>query len=167
MSVVPEAAVPSLSTMAAVPPLSIACMQCSDLNEVEAIERAVYPYPWTMRNFKDSLQSGYECWIVRDSSGTLHGYFLLMPAPDVMHLLNITVLPELHGRGLGRVLLDRIIMIARSREAPALLLEVRPSNLHALAVYQHVGFHQIGVRKNYYPASHETREDAIIMQMTL
>jgi ribosomal protein S18 acetylase RimI-like enzyme len=47
------------------------------------------------------------------------------------------------------------------------LLEVRPSNQHALSVYQHLGFVQIGVRRNYYPAAGVTREDAIVMRKKL
>lgn len=142
-------------------------MQTADLAEVEVIERAVYAHPWSLGNFQDSLASGYVCWVVRDASGRLCGYFLLMSAPDVMHLLNITVLPALHGRGLGRRLLERIFLIARTAAIPAVLLEVRPSNPRALAIYQHVGFHQIGIRKAYYPATGGQREDAIVMQLVL
>jgi ribosomal-protein-alanine N-acetyltransferase len=142
-------------------------MRAADLPEVEATERVVYAHPWTLGNFQDSISSGYECWIARDAAGALTGYFLLMLAPDEAHLLNITVVPALQGRGLGRRLLDEACLIARRHVAAAVLLEVRPSNPHALAVYRHVGFRQIGIRKGYYPDAGERREDAIVMRLDL
>lgn len=142
-------------------------MRREDLGEVEMLESAVYSHPWTRGNFQDSLQSGYQCWIARDAGGKLAGYFLLMLLPDEAHLLNITVAPIWQGHRLGRVLLDRAFRIAAGFAAPAVLLEVRPSNPHALAVYRHVGFRQIGLRKNYYPAADGQREDAIVMRMPL
>lgn len=142
-------------------------MRASDLNALLAIEYAIYPFPWTRGNFADSLESGYEAWVLRDTSGMLLGYFLMMLAIDEAHLLNITVRSDVQGKGIGRFLLDKVMAIARQNEMQSLLLEVRPSNHRALAVYQKAGFKTIGTRKNYYPASGNTREDAIVMKMEL
>jgi len=70
----------------------------------------------------------------------------------------------LHGHGIGRLQLEKVISIARNKGMTSVLLEVRPSNARALAVYQRYGFLQIGVRKAYYPAQGNTREDAIVMR---
>lgn len=148
-------------------PLSFASMGANDIDEVARVETDAYPFPWTRGNFLDSLASGYQAWVAREVDGRLAGYFLLMPAVDDMHLLNITVRPDLQGRGVGRQLLDKIIALTRSAGIAAVLLEVRPSNVHALSVYRHTGFAQIGVRKNYYPAGGQSREDAIVMRLTL
>lgn len=142
-------------------------MQRADLDEVTALEKNVYNHPWTRGNFEDSLASGYQCWIARDADGALAGYFLLMMMPDEAHLLNITVARGWQGRGLGRLLMARAFRIAADFGTPTVLLEVRPSNPHALAVYRHVGFRQIGIRKNYYPAADDQREDAIVMRIAL
>ena len=75
--------------------------------------------------------------------------------------------PDLQGQGLGRQLLDKIVSLAGAAGIAAVLLEVRPSNINALAVYRHAGFREIGVRKNYYPAGEQAREDAIVMRLTL
>ena len=147
--------------------LRLTAMINADLPEVEAIERDVYDHPWTLGNFIDSLASGYETRVLRDETGAVAGYFLLLLAPDDAHLLNITVRRNLQGRGIGRLLLDQASLIARSRSVSAILLEVRPSNPHAMAVYRHVGFRQIGIRKNYYPAAQQQREDAIVMRLAL
>ena len=147
--------------------LRMATMRAMDVDEVAAIEHDAYPFPWTRGNFLDSLGSGYDAWILRESDARLAGYFLVMHAVDETHLLNITVRPDLQGQGLGRLLLDKVIDLARSASMHSVLLEVRPSNQHALAIYRHVGFKQIGVRKNYYPAAGATREDAIVMRLML
>ncbi len=147
--------------------LQFAPMQVSDLPDVLTIENDVYPHPWTRGNFLDSLYSGYETWVLRDSTGALVGYFLLMLAVDEAHLLNISVRRDLHGKGLGRMQLDKAAEVARDKGMHSILLEVRPTNLRALAVYQHYGFVQIGMRKGYYPAAGTTREDAIVMRFQL
>ena len=108
--------------------------------------------------------------MLRDNAARLAGYFLLMPAVDEQHMLNITVRPDLQGQGYGRLLLDKVIERSRKAGMQSILLEVRPSNQRALAVYVHAGFTQIGVRKNYYPASATnaaTREDAIVMRLAI
>jgi ribosomal-protein-alanine N-acetyltransferase len=142
-------------------------MQADDLRDVVTIENDVYPYPWTRGNFLDSLYSGYETWTLRDAGGSLAGYFLMMFAVDEAHLLNITVRRGLHGKGIGRMQLDKVMALARERGLSSVLLEVRPSNLRALEVYKRYGFVQIGIRKGYYPAADNTREDAIVMRIKL
>ncbi len=142
-------------------------MNVTDIEDVIAVEQNAYPFPWTRGNFLDSLDSGYEAWVLRDEDSRLLGYFLMMYAVEEVHLLNITVRPDRQGQGLGRKLLDQLIALARDAGMHAVLLEVRPSNNHALMVYHHLGFVQIGQRKNYYPAAGAGREDAIVMRKML
>ena len=149
------------------PALTFATMRAQDVEEVIAVENDAYPFPWTRGNFLDSLASHYDAWILREPDYRLAGYFLLMHAVDETHLLNITVRPDLHGRGFVRRLLDKVIQLTRDANMHSVLLEVRPSNEHALAVYRHCGFSQIGVRKSYYPAGGSSREDAIVMRLML
>ena len=147
--------------------LAFSAMQVQDIEEVVRIENDAYPFPWTRGNFLDSLASRYDAWVAREADGRLAGYFLLLHAVDDVHLLNITVRPDLQGQGVGSVLLRKVVSLAEAAGIGAVLLEVRPSNLHALAVYRHVGFQEIGVRKNYYPAGGQNREDAIVMRLNL
>jgi len=147
--------------------LRFAMMRAHDVEEVVAVENDAYPFPWTRGNFLDSLASRYDAWTLREPDARLAGYFLLMHAVDETHLLNITVRPDLQGRGFGRMLLDKVINLARSANMHSVLLEVRPSNEHAQTVYRHCGFKQIGIRKNYYPAGGTAREDAIVMRLML
>ncbi|MBA5605092.1 ribosomal protein S18-alanine N-acetyltransferase [Duganella sp. FT3S] len=142
-------------------------MQSSDLDDVVALEQTVYPHPWSRVNFDDSLASGYQAWVLRDSAGELLGYFLLMAIVDEAHLLNVAVSAERQGQGLGRFLLNQAVACARGLGMESVLLEVRPSNTRALEIYQRYGFQQIGRRKAYYPAANQQREDAIVMRFGL
>ena len=142
-------------------------MNIRDVEEVVRIENDAYPFPWTRGNFLDSLANRYQAWVLREADERLAGYFLLMSAVDDVHLLNITVRPDLHGQGIGRYLLNKVCELAESACIYRVLLEVRPSNQHALAVYRHAGFQMIGIRKKYYPAAGSSREDAIVMRLTL
>ena len=139
-------------------------MRLADLAHVLALEENVYPHPWSMGNFVDSLNSNYEAWVLRDQNGDLLGYFLLMGIVDEAHLLNVAVAASMQGQGLGRVLLNQAVACARGLGMESVLLEVRPSNQRALRIYERYGFKQIGRRKGYYPAANQQREDAIVMR---
>ncbi len=142
-------------------------MREADLAEVLELEQTVYPHPWTMANFVDSLACGYQAWVLRDTAGELLGYFLLMAIVDEAHLLNVAVSAERQRQGLGRFLLNQAVACARGLGMESVLLEVRPSNTRALEIYQRYGFQTIGKRKGYYPAANQQREDAIVMRFGL
>ncbi len=138
----------------------------SDLDEVAAIEKSAYEFPWTRGNFADSLRNGYFGVCMRHVTGTLIGYCVLMPVVDEMHLLNLCVAPAAQGAGAGLALLREAVRIARGERLEGLLLEVRPSNHRAIRLYEQFGFVTIGRRKNYYPARHHNREDAMVMRFS-
>ena len=147
--------------------LVYAPMVAGDVDEVHALEAAVYPHPWSRGNFVDSLASGYSAWTLRDDAGALVGYFLLMSAVDEAHLLNVAVAKERQRERIGLYLLDKVVACARGLSMESILLEVRPSNLRAQKIYAQYGFTEIGRRKAYYPAHNGQREDAIVMRYTL
>jgi ribosomal-protein-alanine N-acetyltransferase len=154
--------------MTAQPHLALRPMVVDDVDAVHALERSVFPHPWSRANFVDSLASGYDAWVLRDAdTDDLAGYFLLMYAYDEAHLLDVAVAAPRQGSGVGRYLLDRIAARARAQRMASILLEVRPSNERALRVYQHYGYAEIGRRKGYYPAHEGRREDAIVMRYVL
>ena|SRR6185503_16848376 len=140
-------------------------MTAADLDTVLRIEEAVYPYPWTLGNFSDSLGAGYHCWVV-ECAGAVAGYTVVMIAAGEAHLLNLSVAAEWQRRGIGRELLAFVTKLARDYGATRILLEVRPTNEAALALYAGAGFARVAVRRDYYPAG-ERREDAIVLQREL
>ncbi len=143
------------------PQVEMLPMNGGDLDEVMAIESAVYPFPWSRGNFSDALAAGYSAWVCR-VGGELVGYAIVMMAVDEAHLLNISVAGKRQGLGFGARLLRHAMQVARALGGRTLLLEVRPSNAPALALYEHFGFARIGVRKGYYPAL-DGREDALVL----
>lgn len=148
-----------------------------DLDRIMAIELAAYPFPWTRGIFSDCLRVGYDCWGLQ-LGGRLAGYTIQSDAAGESHLLNLCVEPELQRRGLGRVLLENAIRIARSHDCESMYLEVRPSNPAGIALYRRQGFTIVGRRPDYYSASTLTgptgksetergREDALVMRLDI
>ena len=140
-------------------------MTAAALDAVIAIEDAIYPHPWTRGNFADSIAAGYHCWIV-ECGGAMAGYVVVAVAAGEAHLLNLSVAAPWQRRGIGREVLGFALKLARDYGARKILLEVRPSNTAALALYAAGGFSEIGVRRGYYPAG-DAREDAIVLQLEL
>jgi ribosomal-protein-alanine N-acetyltransferase len=156
-------------------------MQSKDLPAVLAIETVSHIHPWTQGNFADSLAAGHWAYCIypqpeSDDDGvpkdfdylnplTLWAYCILYPAVDELHLLNITVSPNLRNLGIGKRIMHTVETVAGEQGMSRILLEVRPSNLGALKLYALLGYEQIGVRKQYYPADSISgmREDALVM----
>lgn len=135
------------------------------LEGVMAIEEAIYPFPWSRGNFVDSIAAGYLAWTLNGVDGELIAYCVAMRGAAELHLLNITVTTAAQRRGHARRLLAELVAKARGEGMETLWLEVRASNQVARAVYLCMGFSEVGVRRNYYPAPAGTREDAIVMSL--
>ena len=140
-------------------------MQEADLPWVAARDAELYPFPWSQGNFADSMAAGYACWVMLDGAEPV-GYGVLMMVIDEAHILNISVGASRQRGGLGRRLLGHFADVARTNGARRLLLEVRPTNGPALALYERAGFQTIGRRKGYYPAV-GGREDGLVMSLAL
>ena len=141
-------------------------MQSADLEAVLAIEQTAYSHPWTQGNFRDALASGYwvQCLRLQDE---LLGYVVAMEGVQETHLLNVTVAPARQGQGWAHMMLDALSLWSRRQGAQWLWLEVRESNQRALQVYERYGFRRVGLRKDYYPASRQQREHAVVMSLNL
>ena len=140
-------------------------MQADDLDAIMQIEPTIYSHPWTRGNFSDSLNSGYSAWVLEENE-IIIGYALLMLVMDEAHLLNLSIAKVQQKRGLGRCLLEHMLKIAKNHQAVNMFLEVRPSNISAIALYVNMGFSEMAVRRAYYPAK-DGREDALLMGLAL
>jgi ribosomal-protein-alanine N-acetyltransferase len=147
------------------PALRFRPMQDADLEAIMEIERRSYPYPWTRLIFSDCLRAGYSCWIC-ERQGVIEGYGVTSIGAGESHLLNLCVRPESQQQGIGRKLLLHLISLARRHNAEMMFLEVRPTNRVARALYESMGFNELGSRREYYPAGHG-REDALILARVL
>ena len=140
-------------------------MQQEDLEEVVANELRSYAFPWTRGIFADCLNARHECWVTCLDTDLI-GHAVLSVGAGEGHLLNLCVRRDLQGRGYGRSLALQMMGRAHARGASALFLEVRPSNVVAGNLYESLGFNEIGLRKNYYPA-HVGHEDARVLAVDL
>ncbi|MEB3754750.1 ribosomal protein S18-alanine N-acetyltransferase [Acinetobacter sp. MD2(2019)] len=138
----------------------IRLMTHTDVARIHQIETQVQTHPWTYQQFADAVES-YQSTVV-EIAGQVVGFCILQPVLDEANLLLMAIDPSQQGKGLGFELLEQ--SIAQLKNDPLqIFLEVRESNRAAIALYEKAGFHQIDLRKNYYPNSNGTREHAIIM----
>jgi [ribosomal protein S18]-alanine N-acetyltransferase len=154
--------------MIAIQPLPaprIRSMREGDLATVLTIDRKAYEFPWTEGIFRDCLRVGYHCRVL-EQVGDIIAYGVLSVAASEAHLLNLCVRPESQRQGYGRRMLNHLVDLANRAGADVVLLEVRVSNESAIALYNALGFNEIGQRKQYYPAR-QGREDALILALAL
>ena len=147
------------------PDLHFRVLREEDVEDVAFIESGIYDFPWCVGNFRDSLAAGYRCWGCW-CGNELIGYAILMLAVDEAHLLNLAVAKPWQRRGIGRRMLHFMMAEARKKDCVMFYLEVRPTNLMAIQLYENIGFRQLGLRRDYYPAV-KGREDALFLGLDL
>ena len=101
--------------------------------------------------------------VARDDEGRAVAYLLAWLVADEVHVLDVAVHEERRRQGLGRALVDDLVLHGRERGARQVYLEVRASNTAAIHLYRAVGFAPHNVRKAYYPDG----EDAMEMTLSL
>lgn len=144
----------------------IRAMQEDDLHYVMRIEEQVYDFPWTSGIFRDCIRIGHVCRVF-ETEFEVVGYGIMSVAAGECHILNVCVEPNYQRNGLGRAMVEDLIAIAQRNKARIAFLEVRVSNTRASALYQAMGFKEIGRRKDYYPALYGKREHALVLAKVL
>ena len=138
----------------------IRLMNNTDVKSVTNIEYKVQTHPWTMKQFEEAVQA-YQSTVIEED-GNVIGFCILQPVLDEANLLLMAVDPNFQGKGYGYKLLEESISLLKNSPVQ-IFLEVRESNIAAIALYEKAGFHQIDLRKNYYPNPDGSRENAVIM----
>jgi len=139
-------------------------MTLADLDEVMAIERASFAYPWSSRFFHQEFEVECARSILAEMNGRIVGYVLFWLLPETVDIHNLAVRGEYRRRGVGRILLHKVIVEALGQSSARVTLEVRKSNLAAQKLYESAGFVATGVRKAYYS---DDGEDALTMALDL
>jgi [ribosomal protein S18]-alanine N-acetyltransferase len=133
----------------------------SDLDAMERIEQASYRSPWSRSMFASELgktSSLSVAAVTRD--GTLVGYLVIARYVDAWHVMNVAVDPAWRRSGVATALLRDVFDATRGDHGRGYTLEVRVSNVGAIALYERLGFRSHGIRRGYYT---DNREDAMIM----
>ena len=140
-------------------------MSLADVPAVASVERSSYAFPWSDGVFRDCVRVGYFCRVV-EAAGEVGGYGIMSFGAGEAHILNICVRSDLRSGGLGRRLMEYLLDRARELHMQDVFLEVRPSNVVAIRLYEALGFARVGLRKAYYQA-HGGREDALVYKLGL
>ena len=136
-------------------------LETDDLAEVEEIERESYPTPWSRTMFDAELRKPSSLALGAFTTGDgLVGYAFVSRYVDAWHVMNVAVATEYRRRGIAVALLERLFDVTSTDPRRGYTLEVRVSNVGAIALYEKLGFEARGVRRGYYT---DNREDALIM----
>ncbi|MDP9228750.1 MAG: ribosomal protein S18-alanine N-acetyltransferase [Actinomycetota bacterium] len=137
---------------------SIRRLSYGDLPSVISIERRSFPTPWSLAMFVLELSKPSGICLAAEDENGLVGYLVCARYDDVWHLMNVAINPEQRRRGIATTLIERLFEEAGAQARYT--LEVRISNLAAIAMYEGFGFRSAGRRRRYY---HDNGEDALIM----
>ena len=140
-------------------------MQVTDLDAVVQIENESHIHPWSKSVFRDCLRVSYICDLLEEGQEILV-YGVMSVAVGEAHIFNVCVNQKYRRQGYGQKMMDHLLEKAKHKHATVAFLEVRPSNLSAIALYEKLGFKTTGRRKDYYPTENG-REDAIVMSLEL
>ncbi len=134
-----------------------------DASAVEFVEKACFKIPWSREAFWREASNDKAYYLLSLDGEQVIGYVGMWILLDEAQITNVALLPKYRGQGLGRKMMEKIIFLAKTRGATAMTLEVRPSNLVAINLYESLGFKSVGTRRGYYE---DTGEDALIMWLT-
>jgi ribosomal-protein-alanine N-acetyltransferase len=137
-------------------------LEMRDLNAIERIERASYPTPWSRSMFASELAKPSSICLGAFDFETLElvGYLVISRYVDAWHVMNVAVASDHRRRGIATTMMERLFEVTAGRGRRGYTLEVRVSNIGAVALYERLGFKPRGVRRGYYT---DNREDALIM----
>lgn len=135
----------------------------ADLDAVMALEHAAFPASaWERATMRAEIASEWGRYIIAvDGEGAALGYAGLRAVGVEGDVQTIAVAEAARGRGIGRALLAELLAEAERRGVRELFLEVRADNAAARALYESVGFREIGVRPRYYQPEDV---DAVVMK---
>jgi ribosomal-protein-alanine N-acetyltransferase len=136
-------------------------MSVEDLDGVMSVEFDAFLTPWSRSAFEEELtQNRLARYLVAEDAGAVVGYAGTWLVINEAHVTNVAVVGSRRQSGIGRLLMEKLMELAKDSGMDSMTLEVRVTNAAARHLYQQLGFVEAGIRKNYYS---ETKEDALIL----
>ena len=129
--------------------------------QVAELEKLCFADPWSEKSIASELGNIWSYWVVALDGERVVGYIGSQSSADETDVMNVAVHPDYRRRGIAESLIEVLIRELKNRGSHALMLEVRDSNEPAIALYEKLGFQQVGLRKNYY---HNPKEHARILR---
>ena len=139
-------------------------MTLQDAPAIADLEKLCFSDPWSEKSIASEVNNPLSYWLVAEENGEIAGYVGSQSVLDAADMMNLAVNPDYRRKGIGKALIDALTQHLMENNVIALLLEVRVSNLPAIALYEKLGFVQVGRRPKYY---HNPREDALILRKEL
>lgn len=136
-------------------------MDARHVPAVARLERECFSDPWSENSLAGELTNPLSTWLVAMDGELLAGYIGSQAVLGEADMMNLAVAPEYRRRGVGEALTAALVKALQARQVMALTLEVRVSNTPAIALYEKMGFAQVGRRSRYYE---KPREDALILR---
>lgn len=140
--------------------MTIIPMNESHVSRVAELEKLCFSDPWSEKSVTSELENELSLWLVAEEDGIVCGYVGSQTVLDETDMMNIAVAPNCRRQGVAAALIADLVDRLKARGSRCLRLEVRESNAPAIALYLHLGFTQLGVRKNYY---RNPKENALIL----
>lgn len=135
-------------------------MRSTDTAQVGYLEQQIFSQPWSEQGFQDALSSDNVVFLVAEIEGKIVGYCGMYCALDEGEITNVAVEKENRSQGVGRKLMEHLILEAKEAGIKNVILEVRVSNAPAIHLYESLGFSVQGVRKGFYE---KPKEDGYVM----
>ena len=136
-------------------------MEERDVAAVAALEKACFSDPWSESSVRSELSNPLSLWLVAERGGAVAGYIGSQSVLDAADMMNVAVALESRRGGVAEALIGSLIARLEKAGVRSLSLEVRVSNDAARALYEKLGFSEVGRRKNYYT---KPKEDALILR---
>ena len=139
----------------------IETMNPSHVAQIARLEKICFSDPWSENSIASELENKLAFWLVAVEGDTVAGYIGSQTVMEETDMMNVAVHPDFRRRGIAKALVNGLVEELKAMGSRCLTLEVRASNAPAIALYEKLGFSEIGRRKNYY---RNPREDALILR---
>lgn len=132
-----------------------------DIAAIAELDKLCFSISWSQNAYEQEIKwNDLALYLVAEEQDRIIGFAGLWAILEEGHVTNVAVHPDYRRRGLGEMLVAKLIAISEEKGIQQHSLEVRPSNRDAIALYHKFDFQEMGRRKSYYE---DTGEDALIM----
>ncbi len=144
--------------------MEIVKMNETHVAPIAELEKLCFSDPWSENSIAYELTSRLSYWLVAVEDGEVVGYIGSQSVLGESDMMNVAVHPGHRRKGIAEALVSALAADLKAMDNVCLTLEVRASNDPAIALYEKLGFAQVGLRKNYY---RNPKEDALILRKPL